>query len=144
MSKYLKRLITACLVVCMTACIGILAAACNDGDDFTYPDSINVTVLLDDGTAATGVSVQICTVNDDGTADGAKCKLPKATNAQGVASVAVTESDGYKFEVHITSIPAAYANYKYVDADGTPYAEGAGARIDVTKSNAITVKLAIV
>ncbi len=153
MSKYLKSLITACLVVCMTVCLGIFAAACtknpdsgNGGDDndFTYPSSINVTVLLDDGTPASGVSVQLCTVSDDGTADSANCKLPRATNDQGVASTNVKESDGFKFEVHILNIPETYYYYSYVDANGNPYAAGTGARIDVRESANVTVKLAIV
>ena len=145
MSKYLKTLIITCLVVCMSVCLGIFAAACvGGGNDFTYPSSIDVTVLLDDGTPAVGVGVQICTVADDGTSDSANCKLPVSTNAQGVASItSITEADGNKFEVHISSIPDTYKYYSYVDDNGTRY-EGTGARIDVTKSNTATVKLAIV
>ncbi|MDE7168375.1 MAG: hypothetical protein K2O28_05975 [Clostridia bacterium] len=150
MSKYLKSLITACLVICMTVCLGIFAAACTggseggDGGETTLPTSVSVTVLLDDGTPAVGVSVQICTVSDDGTANTANCKLPKATDAQGVATIDIAKTDGNNFEVHVLSIPDTYAYYSYVDANGTPYAEGTGARVDITKSAKVTVKLAVV
>ncbi|MDE7082255.1 MAG: hypothetical protein K2O89_00950 [Clostridia bacterium] len=143
MSKHLKILLTACLAACMAVCLGIFAAACNpndgngDGSGDTFPSSVSITVVLDDDTPVKDVWVGICIVKDDGSLGA--CLQQVATNAQGVATIAIDEENGKNYEIHLSesSIPAGYL---YADANGDPYGE-AGVRIDVTKNSSYTVKL---
>ena len=135
MSKHLKSFIIACLVACMTVCLGIFAAACTNGDDGKFPESVSVTVMLDENTPAEGVTVQICA-----TGEGGMC-LDAKTDAQGVATIEILETDGKNYEVHILNLDKVYPDYQYVDASGTPYEAGKGIQIDVTKTSTLTITL---
>lgn len=137
MSKHLKSLIIACLVACMTVCLGIFAAACTDGDDDKFPESVSVTVLLEDGTPAVGVTVQLCATGANGL-----CLEEKKTNEQGVATIEIPDDLGKDYEVHILKLDTVYnGEYQYVDTNGTPYATGKGIQIDVTKNSTPTITL---
>jgi len=141
MSKYLKGLIIACLAVCMSVCLGIFAAACTNGEgegEGAFPSSVSITVKLDDDTPVKDVWVGICAVKDDGTLG--LCLTQVATNAQGVVTFALDESNGKNYEVHLSaaSLPSGYI---YADESGEAYGAEEGIRIDVTKTPSLTVKL---
>ncbi len=141
MSKYLKSLLIAGLVVCMTVCLGIFAAACNNNDDGdkggddTFPSSVSVTVMLDKTTPAS-VMVQLCAVEDNG--ELGLCLSPVATNKQGVATIDIDKENGKQYEIHLLGVPDGYT---YVDGLGAEYPEGSGLRIDVTKNASVTITL---
>ena len=128
MSKYFKNLVVACLVVCMTVCLGVFATACTESDS-----SVSITVKLDDNTPVKDVEVQLCT-----TGEPYVCLDSVFTNAQGVATFELDEANGKSYEVHILSgIPTGY---KYADSNGTAYTEG-GMQINVSESSSYTITL---
>ncbi len=142
MSKHLKAFMIALFTVCMTACLGIFAAACNNDPDEnkdTFPTSVSITVKLDNNTAAQGVWVQLCVVGENGTLGA--CLEPVGTDAQGVATITrgIDEANGKIYEVHLTAIPEGY---QYVDANGTPYEKSKGVHVDITDPSALTITLA--
>ncbi|MDE6667938.1 MAG: hypothetical protein K2K38_06290 [Clostridia bacterium] len=132
MSKYLKSLIAVCLIACMTVCLSLFAAACKND---SFPSSVSITVMCDEDTPAVDVTVQICTVPEDG--DAGMCLDTIKTNAQGVATFELDEANGKNYEVHLYNIPKGY---QYVDETGAPYAN-AGKKIDVTESSSVTITL---
>ena len=138
MSKHLKSLIIACLVACMTVCLGIFAAACtNNDDEGKLPESVSVTVMLDETTPAVGVTVQLCATGANGL-----CLEEKKTNEQGVATISIPENLGKDYEVHILKLDTVYDGaYQYVDDDGNPYEKGKGIQIDVTKNSTPKITL---
>lgn len=138
MSKHLKAFIVALLTVCMTACLGIFAAACDNKPDDEFPTSVNVTVKLPDNTPAQGVWVQLCVVGADNSLGA--CLEPVETNAQGVATVTkgIEKEYGKIYEVHLTGVPT---EYQYVDANGTPYEKTKGKHVDITDTSTLTITL---
>lgn len=138
MSKHLKAFIVALLTVCMTACLGIFAAACDNKPDDEFPTSISITVKLPDNTPAQGIWVQLCVVGADNTLGA--CLEPVETNAQGVATVTkgIEKEYGKIYEVHLTGVPT---EYQYVDANGTPYEKTTGKHVDITDTSTLTITL---
>lgn len=138
MSKHLKAFIVALLTVCMTACLGIFAAACDNKPDDEFPTSISITVKLPDNTPAQGIWVQLCVVGADNTLGA--CLEPVETNAQGVATVTkgIEKEYGKIYEVHLTGVPT---EYQYVDANGTPYEKTKGKHVDITDTSTLTITL---
>lgn len=138
MSKHLKAFIVALLTVCMTACLGIFAAACDNKPDDEFPTSVSITVKLPDNTPAQGVWVQLCVVAENNTLGA--CLEPVETNAQGVATInkGIDKDNGKMYEVHLTGVPS---DYQYVDASGTPYEKGKGVHVDITNPSSLTITL---
>ena len=80
----MKTKFKAALLACLTLCLAIAAfafAGCvgNDGYDGSY----KVTVQYADGSAVTGVRIQLCVLDEDG--EEGLCLTPVAVNDEGYA-----------------------------------------------------------
>lgn len=84
MNKYLKTLTVITVLIMIVACMGALVACTDNSNDDVNPDNGNqaeeyvfkFTVLDADGNVVSGVYVKLC--------QSTNCKLPKATDANGV------------------------------------------------------------
>lgn len=140
MSKLLKSILVASLVACMTVCLGLFAAACNNTPEDT-DKYFTVTVVLPDGnkTPVKDAEVAICTMNGSilTCLDGVK------TDENGVAKSNITSpvdySDTTKFLVKIHDLPDGYI---YADEDGNAYGSDEGVIVDTAVSGfSVTVTL---
>ncbi|MDE5667100.1 MAG: hypothetical protein K2I29_02560 [Clostridia bacterium] len=140
MSKLLKSILVASLVACMTVCLGLFAAACNNTPEDT-DKYFTVTVVLpdDNKTPVKDAEVAICTMNGSilTCLDGVK------TDENGVAKSNITSpvdySDTTKFLVKIHDLPDGYI---YADADGNEYGSDEGVIVDTAVSGfSVTVTL---
>lgn len=117
MNKVLKGLMAACLAVCAIVCV-CFAAACQPQEELTKHETYTVKVLLEDGSPALNVLVQMCA--NDGRPG---CAQPLEVDDQGVAVVNLKsyyDNGSTSFNVHLLDIPEGYL---YVDEDGNPYSE---------------------
>ena len=140
MSKLLKSILVASLVACMTVCLGLFAAACNNTPEDT-DKYFTVTVVLPDGnkTPVKDAEVAICTMNGSilTCLDGVK------TDENGVAKSNITSpvdySDTTKFLVKIHDLPDGYI---YADEDGNAYGSDEGVIVDTAVSGfSVTITL---
>lgn len=130
MKKTLKTLILGCLLLCMTACLGLFAAACNNGEPEDTDKNFTVTVMKDAETPAEGVTVTM------GTSE--KTLTGVNTDANGKAVIDYSTLSGAKAKIFLSNLPEKYL---YANASGTTYAEGQGDEVTLsTKSHTITLK----
>ena len=100
----MKTKFKAALLACLTLCLAIAAfafAGCvgNGGYDGSY----KVTVQYADGSAVTGVRIQLCVLNEDG--EEGLCLTPVAVNDEGYAEVAADEGS---YAIHVLDIEEGY------------------------------------
>lgn len=139
MSKLLKGILTASLVICMTVCVGLFASACDEPDNNKY---FTVTVVLpDNGNAPVqGAEVAICTMNGTILA----CLDTIVTGSDGVAKFNLTTpvdySDTTQFLVKVHNVPAGYI---YADGNGTEYDSDEGEVFDIVELNTTSVTITL-
>ncbi len=117
MNKVLKGLMAACLAVCAIVCV-CFAAACQPQEELPKHETYTVKVLLEDGSPALNVRVQMCANNGR-----PGCAQPIEVDDKGVAEVNLKsyfDNGSTSFNVHLLDIPEGYL---YVDEDGNPYSE---------------------
>lgn len=139
MSKLLKGILTASLVICMTVCVGLFASACDEPDNNKY---FTVTVVLPDNDNAPvqGAEVAICTMNGSILA----CLDTIVTGSDGVAKFNLTTpvdySDTTQFLVKVHNVPAGYI---YADGNGTEYDSDEGEIFDIVALNSSSVTITL-
>ncbi len=84
LNKFIAFVATAILCFAMFAFAG-----CNKAEAYTF------TVKNADGTAATGVEIQLCNMNENGV-----CDMPVSVDENGKAEVVPTWGEG-EFEIHV-------------------------------------------
>lgn len=97
----MKTKFKAALLACLTLCLAIAAfafAGCAG-----YDGSYKVTVQYADGSAVTGVRIQLCVLDEDG--EEGLCLTPVAVNDEGYAEV---EADEGSYAIHVLDIGEGY------------------------------------
>ena len=109
MKKHIRFIITICLALCMVLCLGLAVACQNNSDD---GNTFTITVLNENGTPATGFSIQYCS---DG--EGAQC-TPTETDSKGKVSIDIGTDEWKNSEkVHI-QFYGCEEGYTMYDAEG--------------------------
>ncbi len=115
--KVFKKLAGLCLA--LTLCSGICAfAACGESDPADSTPSVNnpvgatgykFKIVNADGTPASNVGIQLCTLKPDGTLD--LCKAPVMVDAKGEV---LYEVEAMVYEIHVFdySTGSAHMNYE--------------------------------
>ncbi len=111
MNKYLKTLTVITVLIMIIACMGTLVACTDNSDDGSDKGNqaeeyvFKFTVLDADGNAVSGVYVKLC--------QSTNCKLPKATDANGVVMFTVDDfvSAEEVYDIHVLTDMSSSEEY---------------------------------